>query len=782
MDFLVKGGAAVEASSTSSSTTLARFRDAIPGHPLGDAAARQLMQLSFLPSFAKLNTALSATEQWAQFMSSPTPEEIVPHALLDVILNITGGGKPTKERCALLRVLVVKALRPERVCPALEAYVCEAFGSHFDWRAHCAVDLRSLMGDSRAAVPLLLCSEAGQDASGKVDALAGEKQLLQVAMGSAEGFAQADKLIALGAKTGCWVLLRNVHLCPDWLGLLEKRLAMLSPHATFRLFLTADMHPKLPSALLRACEVVVFESSKGVKANVQKFYSSLGAARIERAPAERGRLLALLAWLNAVVQERLRYAPLGWTKRYEFSETDAACAADVVDQWVDRAAGGAGALRAHVAPEDLPWEALRTLLSQSLFGGRVDHVFDQAALDSFIGSLFNADKYASGAVLAADHNGPLVTLPDGLGRQAFETWLHDLPDANPPSWIGLPATAEARLMTERAARVLCNLALLQGADASAGPVAAQGASVELAAALAAVEPWLSLLPSADTLPQVGADRLSQPDSLPLERWLARELLRGRTAVALVRGELAELGAYCRGEVKATNQQRALLQRLRRGAVPEHWRAHFGSSVVTLGDWVTDLVARAGAMQTRYALLLPDSASASAGAGKGASAGVAEALEAFSRTSFWAGGMFTPEAFVTATRQQTAQVNGWSLEDVELELLLDEPSTSASSMPDTLLHGVTLEGAHWDGRTLSLSDQLVCPLPTCRLRWSLKPGRGPSTSAPTSPAPASASRVSLPLYLTSLRASLMGEVRLCVPSTLPATVWAQRGVAVVLQAS
>jgi hypothetical protein len=43
---------------------------------------------------------------------------------------------------------------------------------------------------------------------------------------------------------------------------------------------------------------------------------SIPSSRIDKAPAERSRLYGLLAWLNAIIQERLRYAPLGWTKRY----------------------------------------------------------------------------------------------------------------------------------------------------------------------------------------------------------------------------------------------------------------------------------------------------------------------------------------------------------------------------------------------------------------------------------------------------------------------------------
>ena len=117
-----------------------------------------------------------------------------------------------------------------------------------------------------------------------------------------------------------------------------------------------------------------------MKANLIRFFNTIPHTRVDKAPAERSRLYVLLAWLNAVVQERLRYAPLGWTKRYEFNEADTACALDVIDEWVDEVAGA----RAHISPNDLPWQALRTLLSQSLYGGRIDNPFDQVTSVSIV--------------------------------------------------------------------------------------------------------------------------------------------------------------------------------------------------------------------------------------------------------------------------------------------------------------------------------------------------------------------------------------------------------------
>ena len=55
-------------------------------------------------------------------------------------------------------------------------------------------------------------------------------------------------------------------------------------------------------------------------------------------PHERARLYFLLAWFHAIIQERLRYAPLGWAKKYEFNESDLRMACDTLDTWLETVA------------------------------------------------------------------------------------------------------------------------------------------------------------------------------------------------------------------------------------------------------------------------------------------------------------------------------------------------------------------------------------------------------------------------------------------------------------
>ena len=84
--------------------------------------------------------------------------------------------------------------------------------------------LRIVEKESNAKSPLLLVSAPGFDASYKVDQLAKQtnKKYTSVAIGSPEAFELVDRAIKAAAKTGSWVLLKNVHLAPQWLTELEK--------------------------------------------------------------------------------------------------------------------------------------------------------------------------------------------------------------------------------------------------------------------------------------------------------------------------------------------------------------------------------------------------------------------------------------------------------------------------------------------------------------------------------------------------------------------------------
>lgn len=219
-------------------------------------------------------------------------------------------------------LLLVKLFRVDRFVPSAEKFVSVVFGKGV---LDAPGDLRQVVSQVSATTPIALASSLGFDASYKVDSLVEQLKVncTNIAMGSNEGLATADKAVSNAASSGTWVLVKNVHLTPAWLQSLEKRLDALRPHSSFRLFLSMESSPKIPINLLRASRVLMYEQPAGVRANMKDSLSSLSMRPTKQQPIEKARIYLLLSFLHAVVQERLRYVPnLGWKGWWEFNDSD----------------------------------------------------------------------------------------------------------------------------------------------------------------------------------------------------------------------------------------------------------------------------------------------------------------------------------------------------------------------------------------------------------------------------------------------------------------------------
>jgi dynein heavy chain 1 len=339
----------------------------------------------------------------------------------------------------------------------LIALITKEFGEHFLWQGRALNHLEDVTEfEIGPTVPLLLCSAPGHDVSGRVEAMARElkKELAAVAMGSTEGFDTADSLVGMAAKRGTWVMLKNVHLCVDWLReSLVKKLQSLSPantHKDFRIFITSEINPRLPPALLRICDLIVAQAPTGIKASLTRFFSSISKDRFSL--TVRNRLYLLLGWTHAVIQERLRFVPNGWTEAYEFTEADATHALDVIDSLLETGD------RQTLDPEKLPWDAIRSTLCKSVFGGRVTSPVDQTVLDNLVNSLFVSESFNVDFAVVQEEN---VTLPESTTREQCLEWIAHLPEYTPPTWIGLDRSAEVEREQRSAHAVSGKVVLIQ---------------------------------------------------------------------------------------------------------------------------------------------------------------------------------------------------------------------------------------------------------------------------------------------------------------------------------
>ena len=50
--------------------------------------------------------------------------------------------------------------------------------------------------------------------------------------------------------------------------------------------------------------------------------------------------------------------------------------------------------RAHISPEEVPWDALRSMLKMTIYGNRIDNTFDQRMLEDLVSGIVTVTPYS----------------------------------------------------------------------------------------------------------------------------------------------------------------------------------------------------------------------------------------------------------------------------------------------------------------------------------------------------------------------------------------------------
>uniref|UniRef100_H3C202 Dynein cytoplasmic 1 heavy chain 1 n=1 Tax=Tetraodon nigroviridis TaxID=99883 RepID=H3C202_TETNG len=714
---------------------------------LSSEQSEAMVRLSRLPAFSDLVNKVQADEQFFMWIESNTPELAVPYLWSEEKQSTPIGQ-------AVHQLLLIQAFRPDRLLAMSHIFVAKVLGESFMSIIEQPLDLANVVeNEVKPSTPVLMCSVPGYDASGLVRDLAAEenRQITSISIGSAEGFNKADKDINTAVKSGRWVMLENVHLAPAWLMHLEKKLHSMHPHACFRLFLTMEINPKVPVNLLRAGRIFVFEPTPGVKANMLRTFSSIPVARMCKAPNERARLYFLLAWFHAVIQERLRYAPLGWSKKYEFGESDLRSACDTVDTWLDDTAKG----RQNIAPDKIPWAALKTLMAQSIYGGRIDNDFDQRLLNTFLDRIFTKGSFDSEFKLALKVDGHKdLKMPDGIRREEFMHWVEMLPDTQTPSWLGLPSNAEKVLLTTQGTDMMGKMLKMQMLE-DEDDLAYETEKKERTSSTSDTQPawmrtlhttacnWLQLMPQSVNPLKRTVENIKDP----LFRFFEREVKMGGKMLQDVRQDLSDVVQVCQGKKKQTNYLRTLISDLVKGILPRSWCRYTVPASMTVIQWVADFSERIKQLQM---------------ISQGAATGGAKELK---NIHVCVGSLFVPEAYITATRQYVAQANSWSLEELCLEVNVTTAQGASLDACSFGIKGLKLQGATCANNKLSLSTTISTELPLTQLRWI----KHSSTEKRHT--------VTLPVYLNFTRSDLIFTVDFDIATKEDPHSFYERGVAV-----
>jgi len=536
------------------------------------------------------------------------------------------------------------------------------------------------------------------------------------------------------------LLLKNIHLASrEIIEYLKLKVASSQNGFTFLLVLVAEVGSFVQPFfdLSDKCRVLAFETPPSLRTNLSRCHAVLNAS-FDGDEWLRRTYIAV-TWLHGALLERRQYAPVGFSKPYDFTEGDLLAAWDVVNN--HRKSGSKLDKARSVA-------ALIQLLATTVYGGRVENTADSNVLLEFISDLFyrvlvHEDSAAQVPVVDSALVQTNITVPvdDPLMSKVVES----LPLLAPTDWFGMHSkTSESYKEREGKTTLDTVLALtLTRLSAKASAKADQSIN-QLKRTIDTLD---NLLPS-------GRDSVHEPckdvDNA-LFRFLEREEQLCMECIYTIQDDLDAVleisGA--RASVRASSLLKAA----------KNWDSH-GSAFIPK-EW-TSLQKYAGGVTTIRSLFLKF-------------ASCAEWLTNFKmkERSIDLSSVLRPTALISALGQ--AESKEAKVPETDMFPILGP----AKSSPGTgwAVEGLSFEGGTWDTSTgymvLSESDTKA---PACKIWWYDEKTRKEHAKKN------GYNFVSIPLYDSPARERLVAEVYVPVDPNVSVGKWRLSATAIIITAS
>ncbi|OXB70415.1 UNVERIFIED_CONTAM: hypothetical protein H355_012306, partial [Colinus virginianus] len=472
----------------------------------------------------------------------------------------------------LQKLLVIRCLRPDRFLAAATRFISDAMDARFVETT--PVDMAAVYAASKNTVPVIFILSK-VDPTGQLMALAASKNIQAAAVALGQGqAAKAEKLIRDGARHGFWVFLANCHLALSWLPTLEKVIEEVidsKPHENYRLWLSSQSHPAFPLALLQRSTKIAVEPPRGLRSVLQRLLLQQTESdfnRVKAADDKYKRLFFSLCWLHAILLERRRFQTVGWNVPYDFNDSDFIVSDNILAIYVEQYGN------------DMPWEALRYMIADTCYGGRVTDDRDLRLLRVYCADFVGPPALQPNYKFSKSG---LYYIPEEASLATYRSYVKDIPTTDPPEAFGQHVNAEISSKIADAQRLISTLLLLQpparagdGSDASEPPeerVLRLCQSIE--------QSWPS-----DVDLEVISGR-GDGDLSPLRTVLLQEIQRYNKLLCYVRKSLKNLMKSLVGLSIMSDEVEAEMVALSSGKVPERWKFAY-PSIMPLSSWVQDV--------------------------------------------------------------------------------------------------------------------------------------------------------------------------------------------------
>lgn len=193
--------------------------------------------LSLMMEFRNLDRDIEASaKRWRKFVDSEYPEkEKFP--------------QEWKNKSAIQKLCMMRALRPDRMIYAIKAFVEEKLGTKFIESR--SVEFAKSFEETSPTTPVFFVLSPGVDPLKDVEKLGkkmgftiDKRNFHNVSLGQGQE-SVAEHAMEVASRHGHWVILQNIHLVQAWLPTLEKKMEQCeeTAHPKYRLFMSAEPAP-----------------------------------------------------------------------------------------------------------------------------------------------------------------------------------------------------------------------------------------------------------------------------------------------------------------------------------------------------------------------------------------------------------------------------------------------------------------------------------------------------------------------------------------------------------
>eukprot|EP00698_Gefionella_okellyi_P011837 TRINITY_DN3147_c0_g1_i1.p1 TRINITY_DN3147_c0_g1~~TRINITY_DN3147_c0_g1_i1.p1 ORF type:complete len:4003 (-),score=857.71 TRINITY_DN3147_c0_g1_i1:159-12167(-) len=624
------------------------------------AAVQSLIELTAFTNLA--DDLLRFAPSWEKWCSEEKPEFVE--------LPFQGHGQYKWNTLSRFqKLLILRALRPDRLTSALSDFVEQTLGKQFVEQE--PFDLHEIFQEASAGTPLFFILFPGarpvrdvEDLGRRLEHTERDGNLLTLSMG------QGQEKVAEGAiekfgKEGGWVFLDNVHLMQSWLPRFETFLeaAWEQDQPGFRCFYSAeyDADPTrrtVPESIIQTSIKIVNEPQQSLRANLKRALQNFDDEYMARSskPKKFRPILFALCFFHALVLGRRKFGSQGWSRFYSFNTGDLQISADVLFNYLE------------TTPQ-VPWEDLRYLFGEIMYGGHITDVWDRRTCSTYLTELLTP-KIFEGGELAPGFKAP----EDGPGQAHFLQVIDDKLPREGPTMFGLHPNAEIGFLTTEGDTLFKTVLDLDGAGGSGSKASKRDQIV-----MDVLTNLMEKMPATFNLLDI-QERMV--DKTPYLVVMGQECDRMNLLLAEMTRSLMELKMGLEGSLNISEAMEALANAIFVDRVPSTWTVLAYPSLKSLGAWFTNLLLRVEQLQ-RWSSAMTTPA------------------------CVWVSGMFNPMAYFTAVMQVTARQGGYPLDNMCLETnIITTPLVEIRDWPDdgAYVSGMFLEGARWSEEDSVLADQ------------------------------------------------------------------------------